>query len=103
MDLQAREVLLSIRLPWTRPHEFVSEFKQSHRRDDDIAIVNAGMRTRLRQGSGGECLFVTMQSFMMHLALSSALTCTLCNLQGALAQDLDSVDLSMHRKARRLY
>jgi hypothetical protein len=36
------EVLLRIAIPYTRPNEFVKEFKQSPRRDDDIAIVNAG-------------------------------------------------------------
>ncbi|XP_021638354.2 xanthine dehydrogenase 1 isoform X2 [Hevea brasiliensis] len=43
VDLASDEVLLSIFLPWTRPFEYVKEFKLAHRRDDDIAIVNAGM------------------------------------------------------------
>ncbi|XP_058199351.1 xanthine dehydrogenase 1-like isoform X2 [Rhododendron vialii] len=47
VDLASDEILLSIFLPWTRPFEFVKEFKQAHRRDDDIAIVNAGMRVFL--------------------------------------------------------
>ncbi|PSR86829.1 Xanthine dehydrogenase [Actinidia chinensis var. chinensis] len=47
VDLASNEILLSIFLPWTRPFEFVKEFKQAHRRDDDIAIVNAGMRVYL--------------------------------------------------------
>ncbi|WCJ36904.1 Xanthine dehydrogenase/oxidase [Euphorbia peplus] len=49
VDLASDEVLLSIFLPWTRPFEFVKEFKQAHRRDDDIAIVNAGMRVFLEE------------------------------------------------------
>ncbi|XP_078434820.1 xanthine dehydrogenase-like isoform X2 [Wolffia australiana] len=44
VDLSPSDILLSIFLPWTRPFEFVKEFKQAHRRDDDIALVNAGMR-----------------------------------------------------------
>lgn len=36
------EVLLSVHIPFTQQHEFTREFKQSPRRDDDIAIVNAG-------------------------------------------------------------
>ncbi len=28
---------------------------QAHRRDDDIAIVNAGMRVRMAQDSSGAC------------------------------------------------
>ena len=54
VDLKPEEVLLRVKLPWTRPHELVREFKQSHRQDDDIAIVNAGMRMRLQKSSSGE-------------------------------------------------
>uniref|UniRef100_A0A5B7CCF3 xanthine dehydrogenase n=1 Tax=Davidia involucrata TaxID=16924 RepID=A0A5B7CCF3_DAVIN len=49
VDLASGEILLSIFLPWTRPFEHVKEFKQAHRRDDDIAIVNAGMRVCLEE------------------------------------------------------
>lgn len=44
VDLTPDELLASVFLPWTRKHEYVKEFKQAHRRDDDIALVNAGMR-----------------------------------------------------------
>ncbi|KAJ8543796.1 hypothetical protein K7X08_025414 [Anisodus acutangulus] len=47
VDLTSSEILLSVSLPWNKPFEFVKEFKQSHRRGDDIAIVNAGMRVCL--------------------------------------------------------
>ncbi|TMX00398.1 hypothetical protein EJD97_000888 [Solanum chilense] len=49
VDLTSSEILLSVSLPWNKPYEFVKEFKQSHRRDDDIAIVNAGMRVCLEE------------------------------------------------------
>lgn len=49
VDLASTEILLSVFLPWTRPFEFVKEFKQAHRRDDDIAIVNAGIRVCLEE------------------------------------------------------
>uniref|UniRef100_A0A1D1XDN3 xanthine dehydrogenase n=1 Tax=Anthurium amnicola TaxID=1678845 RepID=A0A1D1XDN3_9ARAE len=49
VDLRQNEILLSIFLPWTRPFELVKEFKQAHRRDDDIALVNAGMRVFLKE------------------------------------------------------
>lgn len=52
VDMRPGEILLSIFLPWTRPFEFVKEFKQAHRRDDDIAIVNAGMRVFLEEKEG---------------------------------------------------
>ncbi|KAM3741142.1 hypothetical protein ACB098_08G153200 [Castanea mollissima] len=49
VDLTQGEILLSVFLPWTRSFEFVKEFKQAHRRDDDIALVNAGMRVHLEE------------------------------------------------------
>lgn len=49
VDLASNEILLSVFLPWNCPYEFVKEFKQAHRRDDDIAIVNAGMRVCLQE------------------------------------------------------
>ncbi|CAN6470060.1 unnamed protein product [Victoria cruziana] len=53
VDLKHNEILLSIFLPWTRHSEYVKEFKQAHRRDDDIALVNAGMRILLEKNSMG--------------------------------------------------
>lgn len=49
VDIKPEEILLSIILPWTRPSEYVKEFKQAHRREDDIALVNAGMRVYLQE------------------------------------------------------
>jgi len=51
------EVLLSVHIPFTRENEFTREFKQSPRRDDDIAIVNAGtvhMHLKLQCGQLSE-------------------------------------------------
>ena len=44
---------MQVYVPFNERYEYVKEFKQAHRRDDDIAIVNAGMRFRLRQGPTG--------------------------------------------------
>ncbi|XP_027077855.1 xanthine dehydrogenase 1-like isoform X1 [Coffea eugenioides] len=49
VDMASSEILHSVFLPWNKQYEFVKEFKQAHRRDDDIAIVNAGMRVLLEQ------------------------------------------------------
>lgn len=57
VDMGSNEILLSVFLPWTRPLEYVKEFKQAHRRDDDIAIVNGGMRVFLEEK--GQHLFVS--------------------------------------------
>ncbi|KAL3529853.1 hypothetical protein ACH5RR_009175 [Cinchona calisaya] len=49
VDMASSDVLYSVFLPWNEPFEFVKEFKQAHRRDDDIAIVNAGIRVLLEE------------------------------------------------------
>ncbi|CAH8353203.1 unnamed protein product [Eruca vesicaria subsp. sativa] len=58
VDMESNEILLSVFLPWTRPLEYVKEFKQSHRRDDDIAIVNGGMRVFLEERGENKEVFV---------------------------------------------
>ncbi|KAJ4876611.1 Xanthine dehydrogenase 1 [Raphanus sativus] len=60
VDMESNEILLSVFLPWTRPLEYVKEFKQAHRREDDIAIVNGGMRVFLEER--GQELFVSEAS-----------------------------------------
>ena len=47
------EILVSVTLPATQKYEYVHEFKQSHRRDDDIAIVTAGLRVSFAEGESG--------------------------------------------------
>eukprot|EP01128_Nolandella_sp_AFSM9_P010357 TRINITY_DN7138_c0_g1_i1.p1 TRINITY_DN7138_c0_g1~~TRINITY_DN7138_c0_g1_i1.p1 ORF type:complete len:1292 (-),score=300.19 TRINITY_DN7138_c0_g1_i1:42-3917(-) len=45
--LSPDEVIVNVHIPFTREHEYVRAFKQARRRDDDIAIVSAGMRVLL--------------------------------------------------------
>ncbi|XP_078068351.1 xanthine dehydrogenase/oxidase [Mustelus asterias] len=49
--LKPQEILLSIEIPYTRKGEYFSAFKQAQRRDDDIAIVNCGMRVAFKEGT----------------------------------------------------
>lgn len=56
--MESDEVLVCIDLPLTTELEFVREFKQSHRREDDIAIVNAGMRVKLEKMDEGDYVCV---------------------------------------------
>ncbi|KAK6190506.1 hypothetical protein SNE40_002363 [Patella caerulea] len=42
--ISASDVLLSVTIPFSRKNEYFESFKQALRKDDDIAIVNAGMR-----------------------------------------------------------
>lgn len=56
VDLAPHEVLTKVFMPASRQHEYVKEFKQAHRRDDDIAIVNAGMRVAFEQSPAGAAL-----------------------------------------------
>uniref|UniRef100_A0A673L1Q2 Aldehyde oxidase 3-like n=1 Tax=Sinocyclocheilus rhinocerous TaxID=307959 RepID=A0A673L1Q2_9TELE len=49
--LRPDEILLAIDIPNSRPWEFVSAFRQSHRREFAFSIVNAGMRVVFRHNS----------------------------------------------------
>ena len=46
------EVLVSVTIPHCSEHQIVKEYKQAHRREDDIAIVNAGMRVGFERQGG---------------------------------------------------
>jgi xanthine dehydrogenase/oxidase len=48
VDIKGDEVLESITIPKATPEEHVFAFKQARRREDDIAIVNAGLRFKLK-------------------------------------------------------
>ena len=39
--LKPNEVLVSVLIPFTKQHQYVAAYKQSRRREDDIAIVNS--------------------------------------------------------------
>ena len=63
--MKPTEILLKVFLPYNKPLEYVREFKQAHRRDDDIAIANAGMRVSFSQTSDG----TRLPAFTSRLAL----------------------------------
>ncbi|KAK7104188.1 xanthine dehydrogenase/oxidase-like isoform X2 [Littorina saxatilis] len=42
--VKPHEILLSVFIPFTRPNEYFYGFKQANRKEDDISIVNAGIR-----------------------------------------------------------
>ena len=45
--LRPNEVLVSILVPFSEEQQYVAAFKQSRRREDDIAIVNACFSVKL--------------------------------------------------------
>ncbi len=49
--LAPTEVIVSVRVPALRPREYVQAFKQSRRREDDLALTNASMRVLLSDAS----------------------------------------------------
>ncbi|KAJ3287637.1 hypothetical protein HK104_008503 [Borealophlyctis nickersoniae] len=59
--LQQSEVVVSLFVPFSRPNEYVKAYKQSKRKDDDIAIVNAALRV-LIQEEGGKAVWVTKEA-----------------------------------------
>ncbi|XP_029282570.1 xanthine dehydrogenase/oxidase isoform X2 [Cottoperca gobio] len=50
-SLRPQEILLSIEIPYSKESQFVSAFKQSPRREDDISIVTAAMSVTFAPGS----------------------------------------------------
>uniref|UniRef100_A0A3B4ZW22 Xanthine dehydrogenase/oxidase n=1 Tax=Stegastes partitus TaxID=144197 RepID=A0A3B4ZW22_9TELE len=48
--LRPQEVLLSVHIPYSKKNQFVSAFKQSPRREDDISIVTAAMSVTFTAG-----------------------------------------------------
>ncbi|KAL6478496.1 hypothetical protein MHYP_G00143310 [Metynnis hypsauchen] len=49
--LKPEEILLSIEIPYTKKGQYFSAFKQSTRKEDDIATVTCGMNVVFQQGS----------------------------------------------------
>ncbi|XP_022080496.1 xanthine dehydrogenase/oxidase-like isoform X2 [Acanthaster planci] len=49
--IRAEEVILAINVPFTTENEYFYGYKQAQRREDDIAIVNAGMRVVFKPGT----------------------------------------------------
>ncbi|KAF4083783.1 hypothetical protein AMELA_G00121330 [Ameiurus melas] len=49
--LEPEEILLSVEIPYTKKGQYYSAFKQSLRKEDDIAIVTCGMNVLFKEGS----------------------------------------------------
>ncbi|XP_044043358.1 xanthine dehydrogenase/oxidase [Siniperca chuatsi] len=49
--LRPQEILLSIEIPYSKKNQFVSAFKQSPRREDDISVVTAAMSVTFSPGT----------------------------------------------------
>ncbi|CAK6983920.1 xanthine dehydrogenase/oxidase [Scomber scombrus] len=49
--LRPQEILLSVEIPYSKKTQFVSAFKQSPRREDDISIVTAAMSVTFTPGT----------------------------------------------------
>ncbi|CAI8021900.1 Xanthine dehydrogenase/oxidase [Geodia barretti] len=50
--IKPNEVLVAILIPFTAQNEYVYSYKQSRRREDDLAIVNAGLRVVINGTKG---------------------------------------------------
>jgi xanthine dehydrogenase/oxidase len=63
-DLKTEEVLLNVQIPLPcGEYEFVKAYKQSKRRDDDIAIVNACFRVKLTKNNK-EVIFLDLKKII---------------------------------------
>ncbi|XP_071965549.1 xanthine dehydrogenase/oxidase-like [Antedon mediterranea] len=54
-SMKENETLISITVPFTKQTEYFKAFKQAHRRDDDIAIVNAAFRVDFDENTIRDC------------------------------------------------
>ncbi|ESO98492.1 hypothetical protein LOTGIDRAFT_226623, partial [Lottia gigantea] len=50
-QVQTSELLLALTIPFSTKNEYIQSYKQSIRKDDDIAIVNSGMRVVFKDQS----------------------------------------------------
>ncbi|XP_033106657.1 xanthine dehydrogenase/oxidase-like [Anneissia japonica] len=57
-SMKPNEILISVTVPYTNKSEHFKAFKQAHRRDDDIAIVNAAFRVDLQDEVIQSCSMV---------------------------------------------
>jgi len=51
VDIQPDEVLVSLDFPWNEPNEYIEAYKQSRRREDDIAIVTACISMKIGENN----------------------------------------------------
>jgi xanthine dehydrogenase/oxidase len=63
VDLAPHEMITRIFVPFSGVFEYTLPYKQARRRDDDISIVCAGMRVRLRPSSGSAGWVIDDSSF----------------------------------------
>eukprot|EP00761_Pharyngomonas_kirbyi_P013987 gb/GECH01014017.1/.p1 GENE.gb/GECH01014017.1/~~gb/GECH01014017.1/.p1 ORF type:complete len:1345 (+),score=341.46 gb/GECH01014017.1/:1-4035(+) len=54
VDLAEDEVIKNIHIPYATSMEIAKAYKQARRREDDIAIVTAGMRVKFEQSENGD-------------------------------------------------
>lgn len=63
VDMRDDEIITSIFVPYTKPTEYVSFYKQSRRRDDDLAIVNCCFSVDIKQHADENKWIVSKASF----------------------------------------
>ncbi|XP_036419585.1 xanthine dehydrogenase/oxidase isoform X2 [Colossoma macropomum] len=74
--LKPEEILLSIEIPYTKKGQYFSAFKQSTRKEDDIATVTCGMNVIFQQGSN---IIQDIQLSYGGMAPTTVLTTATCN------------------------
>lgn len=69
VDLKPDEVVVSLNIPFTKPHEYVEAYKQSRRRDDDIAILSCCFRMEFEESpkkEGEQSVFTVKNSVLAY-------------------------------------
>lgn len=75
VDVHGTEVLKHVFVPFTRPLEYMSGFKQSRRREDDISIVTSGMRVHLKPDDKNPNEFVVADINLSYGGVAAVTAC----------------------------
>ncbi|KAK9861190.1 hypothetical protein WJX84_010543 [Apatococcus fuscideae] len=103
VDMQPHEVLLNVHIPFTKEHDYIREYKQAHRRDDDIAIANAGMRVRMEMSSQGEWVVAEAEVALGGVAPRTIMApLTMAGLQGR-TWNKDTLHAAINSLAQDVY
>ncbi|KAL6115085.1 xdh [Pungitius sinensis] len=87
--VRPQEILVSIEIPYSKKNQFVSAFKQSARREDDISIVTAAMSVTFCHGDVVEDLKLSYGGMAATTAMASTTATSLLGRRwgGELLQD----------------
>jgi xanthine dehydrogenase/oxidase len=95
VDINAGETLLRVEVPPCGELEYAAAFKQAHRRDDDIALANAGMRVSFVRDAAGLRVQAVHLAFGGMAAMTVAAPAAEAALAGGAGWDRAALDAAL--------